>query len=240
MARFADTLSQLQSPRHQFRKPTLVRVLMAGLAGAIGEVVFPVSAGRRIFFSVAILASNGCVRALQGERRRLVLFQSEGRGMEAFHLMAVFAAVEVRGARELQRMRVLMTIGTPLKRRVIVGIETGRWMALGTFQALMLARQWIFGRLMGGFGKRCGFPTGIRVTSAAFAVIGAAHKLPFVLVLVAVHAFFVLDRLFEVRVFVALVAGQTLVLAVQRELGFAVIEIAAGDVHTFPSLGIVT
>ena len=69
MARFADALRLFQSRRHQFGKLSLVGVLVAGFAGAIGEVVFTVCAHRRIFFPMAILAGDGRVRAFQGKRR---------------------------------------------------------------------------------------------------------------------------------------------------------------------------
>ena len=67
MARFADTLPLLQSHCHQIGKLSLVRVLVAGFAGAIGEMIFPVGARRRIFLSVAILAGDGRVRAFQSK-----------------------------------------------------------------------------------------------------------------------------------------------------------------------------
>ena len=169
-----------------------------------------------------------------------MLLQREGRRVEALHLVAVFATVEVRSARELLRVRILVAIGTGLKCRVVVGSETRRGMALGTLQTLMPAGKRVLGRLMAGLGEGCGFPPRICMTGGAFTAIGAADKLPPVLVLVAVHALFVLDRLLEIGVQVALVARQTIVFAVQRELGLAVVEIAAGDMHTFPRLGVVT
>ena len=169
-----------------------------------------------------------------------MLFQRESRGVEAFDFVAVFATIKVRGAHELLRVRIFVAIGTCLRCRVIVCIETGSSMALGTLQTLVLARQRVLGRLMAGFGESCGLPTCIRMTGAAFAVIGAAHELPLVLVLMAIHALLVLDRLLEIGVHVTLVARQTFMLTVQRELGFTVVEIAAGDVHPFPSPGVVT
>ncbi len=240
VARFADALRLLQSDGHQSGKFSVVRILVAGFAGAIGEVVFPVGARRRVIFAVAILTGDGRVRPFQGKRRGLVLFQGECRGVESFHLVAVFAPVKVRGARKLLRVRVFMTIGARLKRRVIVGIKTGGNMALGTVQGPMLACERVLGRLMAGDGERCGFPARIGMAGATFTVICAGHKLPLVLVFVAVHALFVFDRLLEIGLHMALVAGQALVFAVQREFGLAVVEIAAGNVDPFPRLSVVT
>jgi hypothetical protein len=67
MARFAHALPLLQSHCHQFGKLCLVRVLVAGFARAITKVISPVGSRGRIFLPVAILASDGGVRALQRE-----------------------------------------------------------------------------------------------------------------------------------------------------------------------------
>ena len=67
MAPFAQALPLLQSHCHQFGKLSLVRVLVAGFARAITEVISPVGSRGRIFFPVAVLASDCGVRAFQGE-----------------------------------------------------------------------------------------------------------------------------------------------------------------------------
>ena len=168
-----------------------------------------------------------------------MLFQGERGGMEALHFVAVLALVEVRGAAELPGVRVLMAIRAGLERRVIVGIETRRKVALGAGQALVLASERVLGGLMRGFGKRSGLPAGIGMTRPAFAVIGAGYELPFVLILMAIHALVVRDRLLEIGIHVALVAGQPVVLSVQGELSFAVVEGAARDLCVLPTGGVV-
>ncbi len=77
------------------RKLAVVRVLMTAFAGAIGEVILAISAGRRLLFAVAILARDRGVRSFQRELRVLMLLQREGRRMKTLHLVAVFATVEM-------------------------------------------------------------------------------------------------------------------------------------------------
>ncbi len=88
-------------------------------------------------------------------------------------------------------------------------------------------------------GKRSGLPSRHDVTRAAFAVIGAAEELSFVLILVTVGAFLVSDRSFEIGALVALFAGNAGVLPFQRKLRFAVIERAALQLHALPAVGVV-
>ena len=142
-----------------------------------------------------------------------MLLQRECRWMEAFHLVAIFAPVKVRSAGELLRVCIFMAIQTRLRRGVIIGVETGRNMALRAGHSLVLAGERVLSRLMAALGKCRGLPSCIEVTGAAFAVIGTAYELPLMLVLVAVHALVVLDRLLEIGVLVARVARQSFVLA---------------------------
>ena len=69
MAGFADALPLLQPYGHQFGEFSVVRILVAGFARDVSEMIFPVGAGGRIFFAVAILAGHGGVRAFQRECR---------------------------------------------------------------------------------------------------------------------------------------------------------------------------
>lgn len=95
---------------------------MTPFARQAREVVLAVRSHRRLFFSMAILTRDRRMRALQGEGRILVLFQRKCGRMEAFHLMAIFAAVEMRRAHELSGMRILVAIQARLGCRVIIRI----------------------------------------------------------------------------------------------------------------------
>lgn len=239
MAALAHALTRFQLCRHPGGELSLVRIPVAAFAGHVGEVILPVSSRGRVLLPVAILADHRRVRAFQRKRGILVLLQRECRRVEAFHLVAVFAPLGMRRAGELTAMGILMTILARLERRVIVGIETGCGVAFHASQSLVFPDQRIGRGLMAGLGEGRRLPSRVDVTGSAFTVIGAARKLPLVLVLMAIHAFFMRDRPSEVGILVAPLARQTLVLAAERELGLTVVEGAAGELHAMPVLGVV-
>jgi hypothetical protein len=104
----------------------------------------------------------------------------------------------------------------------------------------MFPNQWIRRGLMAGCNKSRRFPSGFLVTRTALAAIGAALELAVVRVLMAVHAFFVGYRLFEVGLLVARLAGHVGVLAVPREFGLAVVEVVLRNLHALPRIRVVT
>lgn len=95
---------------------------MTPFARQVREVIFAVRSHRSLLFSMAVLTRDRRMRALQGERRILMLLQRKCRRMEAFHLMAIFAAVEVRRTGELSGMRILVAIQARLRCRVVIRI----------------------------------------------------------------------------------------------------------------------
>lgn len=226
VTRFANALTGFQMRLGDCGKLALMRILVAALAGDVRKMKLPVRARRSGFFAVTILARYSGVRALQSELRFLMHGQRERGWMEAFHLVTVFAAVIVRRARELAGVWVLVAVQTSLGGRVIVGVEPGGKMALGAGQALVLSEQRILGRLVAGFLEGGRLPAVLRMAGRAFAVVRAAHELALVLVLVTVHALLMRHRRLEIRFFMALLAGEPVVLAVQRKPGFGVVKAA--------------
>ena len=122
---------------------------------------------------------------------------------------------------------------------MIVGIETGPHVALGAGHALVFAGERIGRVLMAGFDKRGRLPIVDHVAGAAFSMIGTVLELCFVLVLVAIHAFFIGQLCFKVAVFVTLEAGDILVFASERELSRGMVE-TVGLPHMFPVIRAVT
>ena len=131
-----------------------------------------------------------------------------------------------------------MAVQTGLKPRVIVGIESGRRVAPGTVQPLVLSSERVRREPMSGLGKCRSAPARDRVTGAAFTAIGPMNELAFVPVLVAIQAFLMSQRLLEVHVLMTLQASHLDMFAIQRKLRGAVVE-AVRTSHSLPGIGAV-
>ena len=235
----ANLLTRLEPEFGDLRKLSAVGILMTAFAGAIRVVVLPVGVRGRCLFFVAILAGHRGMCSLQRKGGRLMLGEREGGRMKALHLVAFLASVVMGRPRKLAAVRVFVTILASLGRRVVVRVEAGGNVALGAGQPLVFSRQRIGGSLMASLGKGCRFPAFLRMARGAFAMIYTARELAFVLILMAVHALFMRDGGFEIRTFVALLAGQPVVLSVQGEFRLAVIEVAVRDLHAMPAVRVV-
>jgi len=132
-----------------------------------------------------------------------------------------------------------MNLGVQNRHGMNLGPQTSPRVALRAGHTLMFPNQWIRCGPMAGFSKSRRFPSRFLVTRTALASIGAPLELAVVRVLVAVHAFFVGDRLFEVGRLVAHLTGQLGVLAVQWEFGLAVVEVVLRNLHALPRIGVV-
>ena len=200
----------------------MMRILVAARARHGVEMELPVV--RTAAFLVTILARHGGMRTLQGKTGSLMIPNAEGGRLKAVHRVAGLAPVAPGSAGELPPVRILVAIEAGLELRAIVDTGTGRRVALGTGQSLVLAGDRVGGGLMTGLGERGWLPARECVARAAVAAVGAVEKLALVLVLVAVQAFFVCHRCFEIRVLVALHASHLAMLAIQRELRGGVVE----------------
>ena len=238
VATFAETPPFLDARAQSRRELTLVRVLVAPFAGTIGEVIGPACSVRSGSFSMAVFAGGGGVRTFQGKRGRLVARQAECRGLETIYGVTILAPAGVRGPCELPPMWVAMTVSARFEGGMIVGVEAGGRVALCARHSSVFGGERKCRGRMPRFRERGG-PEAIRgVAGAALAVIGAALKLTPVLILVAIHALRMRDRSLEVRVLMALLAGQGGVLALQRELRLTVVE-RVGQANLAPAAGIV-
>ena len=222
MAGFTNIPGGLTSAGHRRRKLSLMRILMAAHARHVVKMEFPVV--RTAAFLVAVLARHGGVGTLQGKVGSLMIPDGEGGRVKAVHRVAALAPVGPWSTSELPSMRILMAIEAGLELRAIVDTGSGRQVALGAGQPLVLAGDRVGRGLMTGLGERRWLPARERVARAAVATVGAVEKLALVLVFVAIQAFFVGHRSFEIRVLVTLHAGHFAMLAVQRELRGGVVE----------------
>lgn len=104
---------------HPLRKLTLVRILVAGLAGQILPVIeddrlrCPLCV-RRLFMAVA--TRHGHMPARQQELRFFVPHERERRRLIPLKSMAARAVVQIRSGRELSVVFVFMAVGAALER----------------------------------------------------------------------------------------------------------------------------
>ncbi len=242
MARFAKLLATCPFGRHARREVALMRILVAAGASQAAKTEGPTgTCGRlrdRSGGLVAILACDSDVRTFERKTRRLMFFDAEGRGMKTVHSVAILATVGVRSTGELSAVRIAMAIQTGLKARMVVGVETSRWMALGAGQTLVFAGDGKCGVSMSGFGEGRRAPSRYGVTGAAVPAIGAVEKLAFVLVAVAIEASLVRHRRLEIRVLMTLQTGDVMVFPCQWKLRSIVVEVARRP-QALPGVGTV-
>ena len=222
MAGFANFRGGLTSGGNRRRKFSLVRIPVAAHARQIAKMELPVV--RTAAFLVAILARHGGMRTLQGKVGSLMIPNGEGGWVEAVYRVAALAPVGPWSAGELPSMRILMAIEAGLELRAIVDTGNCRRVAFGAGQPQVFAGDRKGGDLVTGLVERRRLPARERVARAAVAAVGAMEKLALVLVLVAIQAFFVCHRSFEIRVFMTLHASHLAMLSLQREFRGGVIE----------------
>lgn len=121
-------------------------------------------------------------------------------------------------------MLVLVAIKTLGESEPVERLSTFWHMALCAIDGSVLQQQGIGGRRMFFNSVRCRLETLHHVTGSTLTFVGAFHELPVVLILVTVQASLKRQRLLEITPGVALEAIYALVLALQRVLGFRVIE----------------
>jgi len=134
---------------HAIVEFALVRIFMAGGAGAVFELERYdfVGAARGPNF-MAISASNGNVRASQGEARVFVLRDGELGAMEIVDSVARLATVVERRGGELIVMRVFVTIGAGREFHFVNGVPSRGDVALRAFDLNMFALERIAGPVM--------------------------------------------------------------------------------------------
>ena len=223
MAGFANFIGGLTSGGNRRGKLSLVRIPVAAHARQIAKMELPVV--RTAAFLVAVLACHSGMRALQGKAGSLMIPDGEGGRVEAVHRVAARAPVGSWSAGELPSVRILMAVEAGLELRAVVDTGNCRLVALGAGQPLVFAGYRVSGGLVTGLVERRRLPARERVARAAVAAVGAMEKLALVLVLVAIQAFFVCHRSFEIRVFMTLHASHLAMLSLQREFRAGVIEV---------------
>jgi hypothetical protein len=120
----------------------LMRVLVTSGTSEIGELVRHRTMETRPDL-VAIAAGHGQVRTLQREAGFIVARQSELRGLEALHGVALFTAVPVHRVRKLPLVRIMVAVHAFPIPNPIEGGPTSRLVALAAGHGGMLAEQWI-------------------------------------------------------------------------------------------------
>ena len=174
---------------------------------------------------VAIVARHRDVAASQNEPRLLVTRQIEARSMERGLVVALLAAIVVRGPRELPVVHILMATDTGRDLDHEDGGFAGGNVALRALHIDVLFLQREIGRLMIGhrvFGRLEPCHGMARLASPA---VGARHELPAVRIgLVAIAAIAIGDLGLEVSIAMASKAGDILMFALQRILGFGMVE----------------
>jgi len=211
------------SRAHPLGEFALVNVFMATGATEIVEVVDRNLGASGCF--VAVDAGYRLVSASEREARPLMLLQCVVRTLEGGSVMALLAAVEPGGTRELARVLVLMAIDAERKVDLVTGRLTGWGMAIGALYLGVRGDQ-----RKAGFGMirdciRGGNPAVHRVATLASPSVGALQELASVRIwLVAVGAICEGDGRFEIRALVAAQAGDLLVFAQERKARLGVIE----------------
>jgi hypothetical protein len=202
---------------HAFLELVAVRIVMAARASQVFKVV------RRICLSgwlqiggvlVTVCARCGNVPASKHEARVFVACQRERRGSKTLNVVAVFAAIEVRRGRKLILMLVTMTIQTTLKLDLEQRLFPFRYVApcalySGVFAFERILRWGVF--LNGEFGW---LPFVDGVTGCALPSIGSLRELTLVRIgVMAIHALWKNQWLFEITIDVALPTAHGLVFA---------------------------
>ena len=156
--------------------------------------------------------------------------------------MTTVASVEIRRGGKLPRVPVAMTICAAIEFDLEYCVLPFRNMALRAFQTSVATLQRIRRGRMFLNRKFRWLPALHRVTGRALSLVRPLNKLPFVWILVAVHALREYQRLLEVAVGVALSAVHTHMLPLQRKLRLGVIKALVDCLqrNLFPAAGVVT
>jgi hypothetical protein len=176
-----------------------------------------------------VMMAGGGVSALQTKPRWLMLRQGKRRGLEALDCMAGLAAILVYGIGELSGVHVAVAVGALAEADLVAGFASGRLVARDALHSGVLAEQRVGTAGMRGDGIGGLLPPVHVVAAGAVTAIGAGDELSAVNILVARLALIVRYRGLEIVGLVALLAGQAVVFAEQRELSLGVIE-RGGDV----------
>ncbi len=147
VASFATERCAIGTPAgHAIVEFSLVRIFMTGGAGAVFELERYdfVGAARGPNF-MAISASDGDVRASQGEARVFVLRDGEPGAMEIDYSVARLATVVERCGGELIVMRVFVTIGARREFHFVNGVPPRRDVAVRAFDLNVFALERVAG-----------------------------------------------------------------------------------------------
>ena len=148
---------------------------------------------------VAVAARNGDVTSSQGKRSSIVSAKTKRGWQKSLEIVAIFTAVDVRGARKLASMGVGVTVRAVLKLHRIDRLFASRKMALCTLQQCMLALQRIRSGSVCFYPKRRGFEAVGRVAVRTLDSAGALGELsPMRIRLVTVSAFLKCKSFLEV------------------------------------------
>ena len=228
-------------PRHAVVEFSLVRVLVAGGAGAVFKFEGKnfVGTARRTE-RVAVHASKRRVRAGQGEARVSMLGDSKRGAVEIDDRVAAFALVVIGCGGELVVMGVLVAIAARPKLYFVNCVLARRNVALCALHLDVFALQWIARSVVFLHSKEGRLPAIKVVAFRALAFLWASLKLALVGIrLVAIVAVRERELFLEVAVYVARHAGNLGVLADQRIFRFGVVEIKSRQ-HRLPTAGGVT
>lgn len=218
------------------RQGGLVRILMACVAGQVGEAMLARHRGKRDFLGrhrqvcrrcqrlVAIAAGHPGVPPGQGKAGRLVALHRKHRQLEARLRVALLAAVEVGRGGELARVRIRVAGRTDEFARAIHRRAALRLVALGAAERGMLALQREGAPLVHGAIEPGRVEASVEMAGGAVRTGDAPRELPSVGILVAVAALLVGDGTTEIVALVAIRARSFGMLPSQRKLRGAVIE----------------
>src|SRR5579864_1052739 len=191
---------------------------------------------------MTLVAGRGYMSAVQRKPRLLVPRQGEGGRPVSGQVVALLALVEVRGARELALVFVLVAVSAVGEFQLVNRGPARGNMALLAAHAGVLALQRVSagGVLLDPEHRR---PETVHVVAGrALALIGALYELSLVRVLVAIGTLLEGDRLLEISSGMALVAAHLNMLAQQGKPGLRVVEPLAHRRrrHALPAAGVVT
>lgn len=226
VASLASKCSAVRPPlRHPFAKLPMVRILMAGCAGLVGEVkwqhlIGAMHEGR----CVTLNAGHRGMSACQREFRLLVQGNREKRALKALHVVAVLAAIIVWRTGKLPVVHVLVAVGATGELHLVNGVLPGGNVAFRAFNGGMFSFKRIARSLVLLDPKQRRLPAFDLVALRALAFRGAIRELAVMRVLVAIGAIREGQRLLELTSGVASRATDLYVRAEQRKLGFGVVK----------------
>lgn len=172
-----------------------------------------------------IVLPVGSYRARQRILALLVQRQRVVGGFPRRSRVALLALVQPRRRRKLSLVLILVAIQALRIRQFVYGLFLRRLVALRAFHLVVRHHQGEPGPRMFGSRVRRRLPALHRVAAFALASIRPFQELPAMLILVAIAAKLVFDRLLEIRGLVARNATYILVLAQQGKRRLGVVEL---------------